>query len=150
MTDIDFDDIGAKRCITPDDVNQIVLSTIYLNYFFEMSNVRSQIIRVTNVSDPVCSPDGRYIAFVRTKLVEKDLSKSSSICVVKTQPNDEGTFQVRRLTTGPGDSSPCWSGDSRSIAFLRNSQAFVVSNHSSLKICHVTLVQHFSMVFRSV
>ena len=76
-------------------------------------------------SDPVWSPDGRKIAFVR-------LSKRLGVYVV----NADGSG-MRNLTPKPvgTDASPAWSPDGRKIAFVSlrddNSEVYVMNANGS-------------------
>jgi TolB protein len=64
-------------------------------------------------SEPEWSPDGRWIAFVRT-------ARAGSAHVYVVRPGGGG---VRRVTTGPvEDLSPTWSPDSRQLAFVRDDE----------------------------
>jgi len=82
----------AKRAYTPEDV-----------------------ISVKNVSRPVLSPDGRWVAYVLEES-DYDSNKSrSDICLVPA----DGSQPPRRLTTsGDHNRAPCWSPDSRTLGFL--------------------------------
>ncbi len=64
---------------------------------------------------PQISPDGRQVAYVRVTVNAKKDGYDSSLWIVPTS----GSSAPRRLTSGPRDSAPSWSPDSRLLAFLR-------------------------------
>ncbi len=70
--------------------------------------------RVTTVSSPAVSPDGRQVAFTVTTVLEKENRRHSEIWVV---PSD-GSASPRRLTSSSVESSsPRWSPDGRLLVF---------------------------------
>lgn len=66
-------------------------------------------------NDPVCSPDGQWIAF------RKAVSKTKMSIVV--QRIALGDQPVRELTTGFLDQDPSWSPDSSQLVFRRGARA---------------------------
>jgi len=66
------------------------------------------------VADPRISPDGREVAYVLVTVNEKEDRYETSIWSVATSGG-----APRQLTSGPRDSAPRWSPDSRTLAFLR-------------------------------
>lgn len=98
----DFDEVGKKRALTPEDV-----------------------VKMVGCSAPRVSPDGANCVFVRTTTTPADLSKKNCVFIVSL--NTAPPNVVRQLTQGPQDSDPCWSPDSQSVAFLRKDQIHVVS-----------------------
>ena len=71
----------------------------------------SDLARITSVSDPQIHPDGRRTAFVVTTIdLEKDRYRSAIWLW------DGG---ARRFTGGSNDSSPRWSPDGGTLAFVR-------------------------------
>jgi len=67
------------------------------------------------VTDPQISPDGRDVAYVLVQVNEKEDRYDTSLWSVATS----GSAAPRRLTAGPRDSSPRWSPDGRTVAFVR-------------------------------
>jgi dipeptidyl aminopeptidase/acylaminoacyl peptidase len=65
------------------------------------------------IADPRFSPDGAHVAFAVTEPV-KGAARKTNIWML-----DVGAAQPRRFTAGPrSDTSPRWSPDGRSLAFL--------------------------------
>ncbi|HVS32162.1 MAG TPA: S9 family peptidase [Thermoanaerobaculia bacterium] len=75
----------------------------------------TDIFRFVWIADPQIAPDGARVAFVRVTVNEKKDGYDTAIWSVATS----GAEQPRQLTNGPRDSSPRWSPDGRSLAFLR-------------------------------
>ncbi len=73
------------------------------------------LLKFNWVADPQISPDGAQVAYVLVTVNEKEDRYDTSIWSVETS----GTATPRRLTSGPRDSAPRWSPDSRTLAFLR-------------------------------
>jgi dipeptidyl aminopeptidase/acylaminoacyl peptidase len=67
------------------------------------------------VASPQISPDGRQVAYVLVTVNAKKDGYDTSLWIVPAS----GAGAPRRLTSGPRDSSPHWSPDSRTLAFLR-------------------------------
>jgi dipeptidyl aminopeptidase/acylaminoacyl peptidase len=69
-------------------------------------------------SQPAWSPDGRAIAFTSNRTEEPDANLNSDIWIVSAE-SGEPEKSLRRLTSNDGtDSSPAWSHDGRSIAYV--------------------------------
>lgn len=100
-TEDDFTDLGAKRCITPLDLQ-----------------------RVASISDAQVSRDGRRVVFVHASLDASTMTRSRALFLADIGSNAPS---VRQLTAGPADSSPAWNGDSSAVAFLRGGQVFVIA-----------------------
>jgi dipeptidyl aminopeptidase/acylaminoacyl peptidase len=99
------------------------------------------LLRFEWVADPQISPDGSRIAFTRVAVdAEADQYVTSLWLADATRP---GT--PRRLTTGRLDSSPRWSPDGASLAFVRKTdkekpaQIFVLPMHGGEAVQLTTL-----------
>jgi len=69
-------------------------------------------------SDPVWSPDGRYIAFVSNRSEEPDANYNTDLWLVKPDAADPERSLVR-VTTNPGsDQDPVWHPDGTSLAYI--------------------------------
>jgi dipeptidyl aminopeptidase/acylaminoacyl peptidase len=67
--------------------------------------------------DPRFSPDGRTVAFVVTRIDEKENDYRSAIYLAAV----DGSSPPRRLTSGEKqDAAPCWSPDGSELAFVSN------------------------------
>lgn len=67
------------------------------------------------IADPRISPDGRDIAYVLVTVNEKEDRYDTALWAVEPRSG----AAPRRLTAGPRDSSPRWSPDGHTLAFLR-------------------------------
>src|SRR5256885_1616768 len=66
------------------------------------------------VEDPQIAPDGERIAYVKAEIDRQTYDYHRSIWVITV-----GGTQGRRYTAGDNDTTPRWSPDGRSLAFLR-------------------------------
>ena len=73
------------------------------------------IMKFVWVADPQISPDGTRVAFTRVTINEAKDDYESSLWLVRAS----GAEAPRPLTAGTRDSSPRWSPDGRTIAFVR-------------------------------
>src|SRR6266487_4945757 len=71
------------------------------------------LFRFQWIADPQPSPDVSQIAFVKVTVDEKKDRYDTSIWSVLHGGS------LRQMTTGTGDTSPRWSPDGKSLAFLR-------------------------------
>src|SRR5258707_5414864 len=72
------------------------------------------------MSDPHMSPDGKLVAYVVTKIDRAQNRRNSSIWMVAT----DGSRAPWQFTTSPQSvSSPRWSPEGRSLAFLSSRPA---------------------------
>src|SRR5689334_16547320 len=67
-----------------------------------------------NVADPQISPGGRVVAYTVTRVDTKANRRISEIWAAAI----DGSAPPRQLTTGPSATSPRWSPDGRTLAFL--------------------------------
>ena len=71
------------------------------------------------IGDPQVSPDGSTVVFVKVTVNSAKTNYDTSLWTVSTS----GSEEPRRLTSGTRDSSPRWSPDGRTLAFVRSAEA---------------------------
>src|SRR5437660_8890951 len=70
--------------------------------------------RVVSVQTPAISPDGRWVAFIRTTIAETENRRQSELWIVAT----DGSAQPRRLSDPASNASgPRWSPDGTLLSF---------------------------------
>src|SRR4029453_11381726 len=88
------------------------------------------LLNVPNLTDPQLSPDGQQVIYVVAKADWKENKRISHIWRV----NADGSGNVQLTSGSDGESSPRWSPDSKSIAFLAKrgsdefTQLYVIPN----------------------
>jgi dipeptidyl aminopeptidase/acylaminoacyl peptidase len=75
----------------------------------------SDLLEFRWIADPQISPDGREVAYVLVTANEKEDRYDTSIWAVASSRETA----PRPLSSGPRDTAPRWSPDSRTLAFLR-------------------------------
>ena len=84
------------------------------------------MIQMHRVSDPKISPDGKWVAFAAATPDMSANRNASNIWIVST-----GGGEAMQLTQSGHDSSPAWSPDGKTLAFLSsrdgNAQVYVLS-----------------------
>jgi len=98
-------------------MRKIVLAVLLLCSVAALARniTEKDLFRFTWIADPQLSPDGTQIAYVQVTVDEKGDKYLTSIWSVASQPN----ATPRQITNGTRDTTPRWSRDGRTLAFLR-------------------------------
>src|SRR5260370_20589695 len=75
--------------------------------------------RVASVADPHLSPDGRWVAYVVSRIDQGHSRKSSAIWIAAA----DGSAEARQFTSEASSSHPRWSPDGWALAFLSSRAA---------------------------
>ena len=78
----------------------------------------SDLLKFVWIADPQVSPDGSQVVFMRVDVNEKTDDYDTSLWIVPARRE-----APRRLTSGTRDTTPRWSPDGRTLAFVRRSSA---------------------------
>jgi dipeptidyl aminopeptidase/acylaminoacyl peptidase len=77
------------------------------------------LYNLVSLSDPRFSPDGKWLAYVRTGIDRETNGYKSAIWLAPVHGADAGGGTPRQFTSGDKrDSAPCWSHDGRWLAFV--------------------------------
>ncbi len=89
-------------------------------YTFNMGDKKVTQITSGNFddSDPAWSPDGKSIAFVSNRTDNPDTNENSDIWIVSADNTDKGKMLLQLTKNKDTDSSPVWSPDGKSIAYI--------------------------------
>jgi len=89
-------------------------------YTFNMSYKKVTQITSGNFddSDPAWSPDGKSIAFTSNRTDNPDSNENSDIWIVSADNTDKGRTLLQLTKNKDTDSSPVWSPDGKSIAYI--------------------------------
>ncbi|MEE9117755.1 MAG: S9 family peptidase, partial [Calditrichia bacterium] len=89
-------------------------------YTFNMGDKKVTQITSGNFddSDPAWSPDGKSIAFVSNRTDNPDTNENSDIWIVSADNTDKGKTLLQLTKNKDTDSSPVWSPDGKSIAYI--------------------------------
>jgi len=97
-------------------------------YVFDVDS--KQVLQVTSGdyddSQPVWSPDGRFLAFTSNRTEEPDSNFNSDIWVVPSDSPDKGKNLIQVTTNLGADTSPAWSPDGKWIAYSSNTDAAAI------------------------
>jgi dipeptidyl aminopeptidase/acylaminoacyl peptidase len=124
-------DSGDKKKKTPEPwvIDRLQFKQDYIGYLdrrrthLYVFDVESKtMIQITSGdfddTDPVWSPDGKLVAFISNRTDEPDHNYNTDIWVVAADNPDQGKTLLQ-VTENPGaDSSPTWSPDGKSIAYI--------------------------------
>jgi dipeptidyl aminopeptidase/acylaminoacyl peptidase len=69
-------------------------------------------------SDPAWSPDGKSVAFVSNRTENPDTNENSDIWIVSADNTDKGKTLLQLTKNKDTDSSPVWSPDGKSVAYI--------------------------------
>lgn len=91
-------------------------------YVLTLGDEKAEPVQITSGdfedSEPAWSPDGKSIAFVSNRTDNPDGNPNSDIWIVAADNTDKGKTLLQVTTNPREDSSPSWSPDGQSIAYI--------------------------------
>ena len=88
-------------------------------FVFNLSDKKMTQITSGDFDDtqPVWSPDGKFVAFVSNRTEEPDGNSNTDIWIVSAENTDKGKTLRQVTTSSAPDQSPAWSPDGKHIAY---------------------------------
>lgn len=91
-------------------------------YVLNIGDEKAEPVQITSgdydESDPAWSPDGKTIAFVSNRSEKPDAVPDSNIWIVSADNTDKGQTMLQVTNNPREDSSPSWSPDGKTIAYV--------------------------------
>jgi dipeptidyl aminopeptidase/acylaminoacyl peptidase len=90
--------------------------------------------KLESVSAPVLSPDGRQVAYVRTRIIEAENKRRSEIWVA---PSDRSAAAALVSNAAVSATAPRWSSDGKLLAYAAGGQWFVHTDGTGGEPFHI-------------
>jgi dipeptidyl aminopeptidase/acylaminoacyl peptidase len=98
--------------------------------------------RVVTLQSPAISPNGFWVAFIKTRIVESENRRSGELWLVST----DGTVPARQISTpGLNASNPRWSPDGKLLAFSGRGSGETSAEDEGGAIWFVNVEQSFTV-----